>query len=194
MENEIPVPATKAIVVPDENSQTAYIVAKIKEYAEKNGYEVTTNKSTSTDVPHVQTFSKHASSQPDLLVQKSGAGLFVSVEDEDCLNGQMEAMSLSGEGKLGTKKQPNDPWGQMLGNMEKALGDIVYRSVSSKGKLVDKITLFGLYFLPECNKCTVYRAVFKWNTPTEIVKVKTSMEIKDAVNRIFHEMSKLYAS
>ena len=74
-----------------------------------------------------------------------------------------------------------------MGNMEKVLGDIVYRSVYSKGKLVDKITMFGLYFLPENDECTVYRAVFKWNTPTEIVKIKTSMKIKDAVNKISHE-------
>ena len=99
-------------------------------------------------------------------------------------------MTLSGEGKPGQSKPPKDPIGQLMGNLEKNLGDIIYKSVACKGQVVDKISMFGIYFLPECDKCTVFQATFQWNTPTKIVKVKAPMKINDAVNRVFYVMSK----
>ena len=126
--------------IPYEPSQIANIIKQITIYAHQHGYSVTANKSTSDDVPHIKRYSKYASSQPDLSVVKGGAGLFIFHEDleHEDLDKKMEAMCLHGEAKTSTKA-PKDPIGQLLGSLEKSLGDIevsafCVKYISSYGK------------------------------------------------------------
>lgn len=176
--------------IPNEDAQNNSIIDQIKKYAEKNAYYVSTNKSISPDLQNVKKISKHASSRPDLIVLKKGAGLFVCVGQDD-IHKQLEAMSLSGEAKT-SKSTSKDPIGQLMGNMNKTLGDITYRAVKRFGRCMDQVDVFGLYFIAQYNKCRVYKAIVKPNQLTKMLVCKKEIEISDAVNGAFSEMSRFY--
>jgi hypothetical protein len=185
-------PMPPLFVRPDENSQTAHIMEQIKEYAVNNNFTVLSDSSTSTDIPHVQKYSKYASSRPDLSLYKDSTALFIFKGTG--IAQKMETMSVDGEGKTkdAANKIKKDAIGQLLASMNKTLGDIVYLGVKHHSRIVDTVTMYGLYFVAEENTCEVYKATVKANRPTKVQRTVGKGGISDAVNKVFHEFSVLY--
>lgn len=88
------------------------------------------------------------------------------------------------------KKRPKEPMGQLLAGMDKLLGDVFSDALGSQCVLL-KFTIYGLYFIPTTDQCTVIRCDVQLGEPTITRRGKTNLGVSDAVNRVFSQMEQM---
>ena len=68
--------------------------------------------------------------------------------------------------------------------MDKTLADM-FTNALFQDKLLTEMTMYGVYFIPSEDKCTVIKAEVKIGEATKIFMGKETLTITDAINRVF---------
>ena len=169
--------------------QANYLLARqIKDVVEPWGYQVLANASKFFKGEHPINSSRFSKSRPDLIVFNLDTNCVVAAMEE--LEDEVKVLQgAAGECKVYSFSSEENALPQLLGNLEKVVGDVVQeRLMRGKKKHFDEMILYVLLINYQEKSCKVYKLHLDFIKRSSFLEHgKETIPLSDAINNLlFH--------